>query len=230
MLTFVAALPQETSPCLKSLDIEEIITCGSFRVARVSNHRTELLLAHGGTGERAVAAALFAMQHFKVTALVSFGLAGGTSPLAERGHLIMATEIISAAGLGKTVAVDPKLQSCLMEAGHKGRIPCHAGPMVTVGKVISSPQEKAFIGSQYRALGLDMESYFLGRLAAEKKLPFGVARAIFDPVEMPIDFPEEIGIDPKKIWKHPRLWSSLPKLTRQFHAASCSLQSLSACL
>lgn len=224
MLTLVAALPQETNPCLKTLDLQEVIARDGFQVARVTNHHTEFLLAHGRTGEPAVATAQQAMQYFDVTGIISFGLAGGTSPLAARGDLVVATEISQAVGAGKPLATDPKLQHRLMEAARQSGASCHTGPMVTVGKVIATPQEKAFIGSQHRALGLDMESYWLARFAAEHKLPFGVVRAIFDPVEMGLDLPPEIGTNFKALLKYPKLWPSLPKWARHLHLASRNLQ------
>ena len=59
-------------------------------------------------------------------------------------------------------------------------IPSRLGPFVTVPHVVWRAEEKHEIGAATGAVGLDMESFEVGRAAQGRNVPFLVVRAISD--------------------------------------------------
>jgi adenosylhomocysteine nucleosidase len=53
---------------------------------------------------------------------------------------------------------------------------------VTVPKAAGSPEEKQDLGRAFQAHIVDMESYWIARLASERQIPFVAVRAISDTV------------------------------------------------
>ena len=120
----------------------------------------------GGTFEGALRAAEVLVTELKVTALLSYGIAGGLDPALTPGHVLCASEIM----------VDGEV----FKAGFSAKgLP--AGRVLGARTVVASAAEKAALWSETRAQCVDMESGAVALTARKYRLPFGAVRAICDP-------------------------------------------------
>jgi len=120
-------------------------------------------------GARAAAEVLAAQG---VSALMSFGLAGGLDPALAPGRLVVPRRVISAGGVWLT---DPALtQDC----GGATAEALFAGETIA-----ATATEKAALHAQTGAAAIDLESGEVAAAAARHGLPFVVVRAICDPAE-----------------------------------------------
>ncbi len=120
----------------------------------------------GGTFEGALRAAEVLVTEFQVTALLSFGIAGGLDPGLRAGDVLSASEIL----------VDGQMFKTSLSA--KG---LRAGRFLGARAVVASPAEKAALWSETRAQCVDLESGAVALTARKYRLPFGAVRAICDP-------------------------------------------------
>ena len=75
-------------------------------------------------------------------------------------------------------AADARLIALLVEAGGQGAA---IGTLVGVDRIVRTRMEKSALFARTRGLAVDMESQGVARAAAERGLPFGVIRVVFDP-------------------------------------------------
>jgi adenosylhomocysteine nucleosidase len=122
----------------------------------------------GGTPQGAAQAAerLIAQG---VTALISFGLAGGLDPALQAGTIVIPEAILD----GETYRTDPALN---VKLGGPTHALMAAGPHIVV-----TAQAKAALFAQTHAAAIDLESGAVARVATAHTLPFAVIRAICDP-------------------------------------------------
>lgn len=134
------------------------------RLARPWN----LAIATGGGTARGAAAAADRLAP-SVTALISFGLAGGLDPRLRPGDLVVPTRVVDGPEAWDT---DPRLNHLL------------GGPTPHVllggGTVLASVHAKAR-AFQAGSHAVDLESAAVARAAARNGLPFAVLRAVCDP-------------------------------------------------
>ncbi|HEX3914358.1 MAG TPA: hypothetical protein VHW71_12685 [Steroidobacteraceae bacterium] len=135
------------------------------------------LLAVSGMGEAAAAAAASHLVEAGVSALMTFGMAGGLDPALEAGAVVMPLELISAAGVALPVC-----------RTWRERVAAAVGPLRTVsdgtllcsGGAIGSPADKAAAFRSTGAAAVDMESAAVAQVAAAHSLPFIAVRVIVD--------------------------------------------------
>ncbi|MGB0695563.1 MAG: hypothetical protein ACPGOY_07930 [Rhodospirillaceae bacterium] len=107
--------------------------------------------------------------------LVSFGTAGGLSPLVGPGDLILAEQVVTADGGQFPTALD----SIPEALGILGR----RGVMIGSDKVIPDPAAKTALAEAHTALAVDMESHAVAQVAQKAGVPFLVLRVVTDPAE-----------------------------------------------
>ena len=153
-------------------------------------------------------------------ALLLVGYAGGASPLAAQGSLILAKEIVDAKS-GEHFKSDVEFLDKASRLSKENQFNYKIGNIVTVDRVISNPHEKADLGATYSAIALEMEGAAVAREAGRREIPFLVAKAIFDPLEMTLPaFQDCVGpvgeIKPTKlmerVFKNPKEMMQLPKM------------------
>jgi adenosylhomocysteine nucleosidase len=105
--------------------------------------------------------------------VLSFGIAGGLSPDAKPGDLIIAT-IVNAPD--RTYATDAAWSLRLANAIPGARTTAIAGRDIAV----PTPAAKSELFRQTGAAAVDMESHIAARVAAQHGLPFAVLRAVAD--------------------------------------------------
>jgi adenosylhomocysteine nucleosidase len=120
-----------------------------------------------------------------VTALVSFGVAGGLDPALRPGTILVPHEVLTD---GECVRTDQAL-------GRRLGMP---SPIIMFGadSIVGSVAAKTALFESTRAVAVDMESGAVARVAARHGIPFAVLRAICDPAER--DLPPAALIPPNR--------------------------------
>jgi hopanoid-associated phosphorylase len=135
------------------------------------------LLAVSGIGRSAAQAAAQALVEAGVSALITFGMAGGLDPALKPGSVVLPRELISPEG--------KRYAAC---QGWRERVAAAVSPLraVTEGNLLTSayaldtPAEKAAAFHRTGAVAVDMESAAVAEVAAQHNLPFIAARVIVD--------------------------------------------------
>ena len=135
------------------------------------------LLAVSGVGFGAAAAAARELAAAPVSALMTFGVAGGLDPALKAGTVILPTQVISSDGA--------RFATC---RSWQARLAAAVGtPYKAVGGIllssplaIETPADKAIAFRDSGALAVDMESVAVAEIAAAHQLPFIALRVIVD--------------------------------------------------
>jgi len=133
---------------------------------------TGVVAVAGGGDAKGLAEKLDAL-HGDIEGVISFGLAGGLSPLLKVGEVVIADQVISGSEQWRCderwrVALAAKLAGA------------HQGPIAASKTILEDAEGKAALFSATGALAVDMESGAAARFAATRKLPFAVLRVISD--------------------------------------------------
>lgn len=151
----------------------------------------QVLLARTGMGAaRAQEATAVLIQRHNPEAILSIGFAGSLVGQLRAAHLVIARQVYALAeplhegplAASNGLACDPALVELAVAAARQRRLAFHAGASVTVSQVISQPEVKRRIGESLPVEVVEMESYWVGRVAADQGIPFLVARAVLDEV------------------------------------------------
>lgn len=110
-------------------------------------------------------------------ALISFGIAGALEPALGAGTLILPCEI--AAPELKTLSVDQPWRD-RFEAFISSALPVSSTRLVSVAEPAASPAAKRFLADTTGAGAVDMESWAVAKVAADRNVPFLAIRAIAD--------------------------------------------------
>ena len=158
-----------------------------------------------------------------VSALVSFGLAGGLDPALRPGALLIPHEVLTD---GHRLPTDRAL----------GRHLGTPSPIIMFGadSVVTSAAAKTALFAATRAAAVDLESGAVALVASRHRIPFAVLRAICDPAER--DLPPAALIPPNRhgaialgrifasVLTRPRQLPALPALAADAMAARRALQ------
>ena len=130
-----------------------------------------------GMGPRAGEAVRRRLAKGDIQLVVSTGFAGGIRSGFHVGDLVLASEVIHAPS-GDRHQPAPSFSNFSNTA--------FVGPFVTVEKALPDPKAKAWAGSRFGAIAVDMESAAVAHAADQAGVPWVAVRAILDPMEMPL--------------------------------------------
>jgi adenosylhomocysteine nucleosidase len=141
------------------------------------------VVAVAGGGDAAGLMAKLDALHGDIKGVISFGLAGGLSPLLKVGDVVVGECVqIVHAHLGAR-SKSPEAIHC----DGRWRIALTAkldgafqGPIAASDTILEDAAAKAALFAVTGALAVDMESAVAGRFAAARKLPFAVLRVVSD--------------------------------------------------
>lgn len=131
--------------------------------------------AVGASARRAHEAAAKLISEDKVSALLSFGLAGGLDPALTPGSILVAESVISPEGRNYLS------HAPLVEALRRFAPDAVAGSIAGTEAVVARVADKRALHSATGAVAVDMESHAIARAADESGAPFAVLRVIADP-------------------------------------------------
>lgn len=162
-----------------------------------------------------------------VTALVSFGLAGGLDPTLRPGDLILADGVVLPDG--RVVAADTGWRRALFLSAP------HALPGTVAGsdRALSDAADKAGLHARTGARAVDMESHALALAAERHGLPFAVIRAVADPaghglpavarVPLSVDGTVRLAAVLPALLASPGEWGRIARLAGETRTALASL-------
>jgi adenosylhomocysteine nucleosidase len=108
--------------------------------------------------------------------VVSAGFAGAVQENLQAGDVLLATEVIDLDGNRWPATWPGDLP------GGDWKPVLHRGRLLTVPRLVATPQDKAELGRKHDAQGIDMESAVVARMCNRSGIPFGCVRAISDDV------------------------------------------------
>jgi adenosylhomocysteine nucleosidase len=200
--------------------------------------RTFWLFQTGVGPDAAAAAARAVLMEQPISLVISTGFASALDS-AGIGDLIVGTEISSVrydgawTREGGAMPCDRGAHKQVVSVANRVGIVAHVGSVVSVSTVVCRAEEKRDIRRATGAMGLDMESAALGRIAHERQVPFVVIRTVSDLVdeELPLDF--NLFLRPTSWWRgirelirRPSRLAGLNRLRKQSRLAADQLTKL----
>lgn len=160
-------------------------------ILRQAAGTTSLLVAIARQGDAAsTRARLEALIADGADAVASFGIAGGLDPALEAGTLVMPETVLDMGAGGEAFAIDQGWHSVLAATASSV-----SRKLASVAEPVTTPAHKARLFGETGAVAVDMESAIAARLAAEKGLPFLVARVIADDARLALPAAALAGVD-----------------------------------
>jgi len=132
------------------------------------------------------------------------------------------------------VTADAALLAAAWQAAEECGIPARAGRSVTVDSVAWGPEEKARLGDWMGHDIVEMESFWVGRAAAERGVPFLAVRVISDHAgdripEIPGLVNDDGSVDYSRLLPHVRQHPELvPIMAEQAERSRRAIESLRA--
>ena len=184
-------------------------TCGDHTIIATVTGR-------GGRRVLAGLARLFRTEQFDL--LVNIGFAGALAPELHVGQVLEFTSVINEAGERHRLH------------GDRDR----SGPtLLTVNRVVESPEQKQALRRQHEAAAVDMETYHLAHAMRRHRLPLRAIRAILDtadsaPPPAALQWVTPTGLPrtlPATVWlmAHPHQLPLMRRLKRSTRLASRAL-------
>jgi hopanoid-associated phosphorylase len=144
--------------------------------ARIAAGSDVAVVASGGRRD-VLESALDNIHETHVTAVLSFGIAGGLAPGLQPGTVLVGRNI---------VAEDGEQFECDRAWTQRLAAMLGGAPIVDMAGVdqpVSTPADKRALHISTRAAVADMESHIAAHFAAARKLPFAAFRVVADPAE-----------------------------------------------
>ncbi len=167
----VAALPAEAralGPSMRSYDTDDF-----EELATLSGSR----LAISGIGYEAAQAAARSLVEAGVTALMTFGMAGGLDPGLKAGSIVLPAELIAPSGARFITCRSWRERIAAAVSSSRA---VSEGNLLTSALAIDSVAAKAAAYQRSGAVAVDMESAAVAEVAASARLPFIAVRVIVD--------------------------------------------------
>lgn len=192
MIAVFAALRLEVQRFLRRVDVRDRACLGGFPVTLGEYEGRPLLVCHTGIGSRVAEAADTVLERYRPESVLSVGLAGALSPECTVGDLVFCEQVYRAepeseAGrAAEPVLSDPLLLETARRAASGQGLSTRIGSSLTTSYLVGEPRQKTLLR---QATGMDvveMEGYWVGRAALERRLPFLAVRVISDGVGDPV--------------------------------------------
>jgi adenosylhomocysteine nucleosidase len=209
MLAIMGAFGQEIVDLRRQMVIEEVVARRDFRLYSGKFKNKDTLLVKTGMGkERAENAAQFILEHYPVMAIISLGFAGALAPELRIGDIVVCSILHGAPGSGEEkqrlepLAPDANLLSLASQGpGDRATRFC-LGSGVTVLQLNSSTQKMQGLNETFHADIIDMESYWIARIASARQIPFIAIRSISDNMQSSVQpFDQILASDGELLWK-----------------------------
>lgn len=191
----------------------------------------QLILAISGIGPERASRAADRLLDRGVSALASWGTAGGLDPKLPRAALVLPKRVIDGAGNSYTVDAPWRWR---LEHALTGVVPLASGPLLSSAKPLVSARQKAEAFEQTTAIAVDMESAAVGARADGAACPFMVIRTITDTAFERLPGAALAAVDEEgrlqllqlllALLRRPADLPGLMKLGRHFNAARQTLQ------
>lgn len=179
------------------------------------------MLVRSGIGRQAMDRAIrYCLDRYRPSFCLHVGYCGGTDPQYHVGDLLVANAIADSRS-GKRISPPSHVVEKAMRICRERKLRAKVGALVTVDSPVTSPHDKAFVGTQHEAHGIDMESEPLAVACASRSIPYLVVRAIMDPLDFTLpdlyDVIEDTGVTNRmalahRLIKRPSILMKLPSI------------------
>jgi adenosylhomocysteine nucleosidase len=185
VIAIMGAVNAEISQVKKAMVVEQSISgqdCSLFVGTYVDKH---ILLARSGVGkQRAEGCVQTILDDYPVKTLINLGFGGALSSQSNIGDLIICKKFLSTEGQSpkETFYSDQELVKIAVDVMERVPATPHIGNCLTAGFLVSRPEDKQSMGTQFNAQVVDMESYWTARIAKKRAVRFLGVRAISDSI------------------------------------------------
>ncbi len=183
MLAIFSALKEEVKAVISEMEVKETVYLRPAVIVRGEFLGKELIVAHTGVGvDKMQRAVKFCADEYKPEIFLNVGFCGALSPNLSLGEAVVATTVVYEKRSEEAMSPDGHFSDRLFSLCESHEIKAARGGVLTVDKVVSTPHEKAFLGTKFGVIDVDMESY--GFAAAVVNVPFAVVRVVLVPMDM----------------------------------------------
>ena len=179
-ILLIAALRDEMNPSAKALGLSLQASPSSVMVS----DQQIIPLITGMGAQRMTTAIATAIDAHHPSRLILLGFSGGLHPSLTTGHTITATTVLTIQG--QAIDLTGHLPRLHDDASHNP-----ATTLLTTDQIICDPAQKKMLGQQHGAAAVDLESFHVAKLAADRQVPLTIIRAISDAAEVAL--PAGIG-------------------------------------
>ena len=180
MIAIFCALEDEITDFKKMMQVQEISASKACKIWRGKFGRKESLLVLTGVGkEKAERVTDWVLSQYPLELVISTGFAGALNGKTQVGDIVVYSRLKWGA---EEVDCDPDLVSQAMICKAGSPFKSIQGIGVTIDDVCATAESKHRLGSKFAADLVDMESYWIGRIAVGKGIPFLGVRTVFDAV------------------------------------------------
>lgn len=185
----ITACAHEAALVRRRLHVQQQLTGAAGLLWQGVLHRHDVVLLQCGMGpERAAQAVLWLEQHYQLAGVLSVGFAGGLQAELRPGDALLVTRILAQDEVARTASLaagsgirpDARLAHIAAMAVAQAAVVSHTGTLLSTTAVMAQAAVKQELGQHSGALAVDMESYSVGQIAAQRHIPFAVLRTIFD--------------------------------------------------
>lgn len=182
-LAIIAALDDEVRIIRSKMEIDTRVHVRPALFETGKYAAKPLLLVRSGIGPAAMAKAIdYCLDRYSPKFCLHIGYCGGADPKFQAGDLIIADAVADDTSK-KRYKSDPAIVEKALGLCKEKKLRAFVATLVTVEKVIASPHEKAFVGTEHEAQGIDMESSALAAHCTERGVSYLVVRAVLDPLD-----------------------------------------------
>jgi adenosylhomocysteine nucleosidase len=238
MIAVFCAMEQEMIALKKGIKINRFRSVPEYTALEGKYGSREGLLVLTGVGkEKAEQAVGRVLQDYPVSLVISAGFGGALNEKMLPGDVLVYSGL-KCAGIngsdlpaGPVTLCDAKLAARAVQRPAVHGLRVVPGNGVTVASVCATPESKIDLGRNFQADVVDMESYWIGRMAADRGLPFLAVRSILDAVRDDLSFLDCITFQGKIVFRkvlfyflmHPGQLREVYKLWRNYRKASKNL-------
>jgi adenosylhomocysteine nucleosidase len=241
VIAVFVAMDAEVQPLLRTAALRGSGETAGFPVMHLDFAGHGALVCRTGLGRRAAEAAEAVLASFSPKAVLSAGTAGGLSPALGAGDVVICERVTALAGASvgcvEPLAADSGLLAAAMKAGEQAGLTVRVGRSLTVDGVVWGEKEKARLRRRTGDDIVEMESYWVGRVAGELDIPFLAVRVVSDGaddtlVEIPGLVGEDGTIDYSRflpyVQQHPEQVALLAGISERSRRAIESLERFAA--
>ena len=214
MLAIVAAFRDEVKDYISTRKFRVKAREGSVRFYE-SKLASEVVVVDGAIGRaRAVDAVQKLITRYSPDFILSAGFAGGVQRGLSVGDVFLCDRLMAIEGPAMFWELDaakerptpmgrrPLFDTLMLEAKRNGN-ECRLSGCLSVPDLVQSSSMKAWIGATFPVSIIDMESYWVSEVAAERDIPHAAVRTVLDPVEqtLPIFVGKAVTDERNRSWE-----------------------------
>ncbi|HEV8573222.1 MAG TPA: hypothetical protein VGR43_00800 [Dehalococcoidia bacterium] len=212
MIAIFAAMDTEVHPLLAHGLVHKTSELSGFQVTSVDYDGVDAVVCRTGIGRSAEAATAAVLGSARFAAAISFGTAGGLSPSLRAGSILLCDPVCVSADCGYcdedgTMAAHARLLEAVREGLGSAGIPVLSGTSLTVDRGVLTVAEKRRLRESFGHDIVEMESYWVGKAAAHRAVPFLTVRIVTDEAEDALPEAALVGADGRVDYEALSTWA-----------------------